>query len=586
VTRPVIAQNAALFYPRDLSRLNLVQLVAGLFEDAALDVVSFAAEDGGSAERELAIPFLPGMDEVVVDAGRLRFEARSMALSVTDFAERKRSNGLIVSLPEQALLRKVVIDEPVFQDARKTRAQLRVVVRPAEPDGPPIFAFPDFELGKLYGRVLSGLSVTDVAGGMIQLAVPPTSGRAWLIQFAEGDEATKLEPVAFESAVRSVTVDAAARNLTLVSVAGDGSETVLWSSPAALRPDAGDQIVEFAPLAQKLLSDRLAAVGAATGNVTLPIRLVFRSDSAGTIAILERTLDARYRVQPLGLEPARVELRGGWTPLRLQAPAGVRPRDGSARLTARHLGRELNPGSPEPPPALPVTGVRVTSTHWAAVDVPFLLPRPGADETQPLAGVRVYLGSPKGAEAVLELRADVAGVPGDSLGPPSVRELLPGTSDWVDFDPPQPILVATGPPVWLTLRSSRGELRWFGANGAGGRVSVDDGRSWGEVDPLLLPASTPLAQLFHAVDAPFAAPRVLVHRGPTRLAELVLDRPLDTAGTEFATASDALPAPVLEALAAASGVGRVTTELSLFSRAALDLTVDGAEVSYSPFGGA
>src|SRR5436309_7163446 len=101
------------------------------------------------------------MDEVVVDAARLRLEGRSMALSVTDFAETKRSDGLIVSLPEQALLTKIVIDEPVLQGA-KTRAQLHAVIRPAEPKGggfepgPPIFASPDFGLGPPFGPGVGG----------------------------------------------------------------------------------------------------------------------------------------------------------------------------------------------------------------------------------------------------------------------------------------------------------------------------------------------------------------------------------------------------------------------------------------------
>jgi hypothetical protein len=585
-----MAKAAALFYPLDLSELSLVQLVAGILEDEALDLVSFAGETGGSAERELAIPFLPAMDEVVVDAARLRLEARSMALSVTDFAETKSSDGLIVSLPEKALLSRVVIDEPELQGT-KTRAQLHAVIRPAEPKGagfepgPPIFASPDFGLGPLYGRVLSGLTVSEVTEGRLQLAIPPTSGRAWLIQFADGDGPTELQPVGFDSAVRSVTIDAAARNLTLVAVAADGGETLLWSYADALLPAAGIQTVEFAPVAQKLLSDRLAALGDAKGNVTLPIRLVFRSESAGTIAILERTLDTRYRVRPLGAGPAKVELRGGWTPVRLEAPAGLRPGSGSSRLTARHLGRELNPGSPEPAIGRPLAGVRVTPTHWAAAPVPFLpAPPAAAGSTLPLVGARLYLSSSDDGEAVVELRGDVAGVPGDPLGPPSVRQLPAGTSDWVDFDPPQPISVVTGPPVWLTLRSNRGELLWFGAGGAGGRISSDGGVTWGEVDPLLVPASTPLAQLFHDVEPPFTLPRILIHRGETRLAELVLDQQLGTDGTEFGSSDDALPPALLDVLAAAPGSRRVTTEVSLFSRTALDLSVQGAELSYSPFG--
>jgi hypothetical protein len=66
----------------------------------------------------------------------------------------------------------------------------------------------------------------------------------------------------------------------------------------------------------------------------------------------------------------------------------------------------------------------------------------------------------------------------------------------------------------------------------------------------------------------------------------VLDRPLGTDGTEFGASAEALPAAVLDALAAAPGSGRAPTELQLFSRTAVDLTVEGAELSYSPFGAA
>jgi hypothetical protein len=78
----VTAQLAtALFYPRALVRTQLLQLVAGVLDDPSLDVVQFDVS-GGSAERDLAIPFLPAMDEVVVSDASLELEARPLELEL------------------------------------------------------------------------------------------------------------------------------------------------------------------------------------------------------------------------------------------------------------------------------------------------------------------------------------------------------------------------------------------------------------------------------------------------------------------------------------------------------------------------
>ena len=207
---------------------------------------------------------------------------------------------------------------------------MRVVVRPAEPQGtgfafgPPIFATPSFVLAsKLYDPVLGGMMVTELAGGSLKLTLPDVAGTAWLIQFAKGDEATKLSTLDLATTVRTVTVSAATRELTLVVPGEDGTsgdDVLLWSYPSAFLRDIGEQIASFTPVAQKRLT---AGLGTTAGTPTLSIPLRFRSAAGGRVAVTRRTLEAHYEVRPLRPGAGTLRLGGSWTPLRLLGAGGA-----------------------------------------------------------------------------------------------------------------------------------------------------------------------------------------------------------------------------------------------------------------------
>jgi len=67
----------ALFYPGALGEAQRQSLIAGVLEAAPFDRIDFPHEDGGEASQELAIPLLPGMDDVRVDEARLRLRVVS-----------------------------------------------------------------------------------------------------------------------------------------------------------------------------------------------------------------------------------------------------------------------------------------------------------------------------------------------------------------------------------------------------------------------------------------------------------------------------------------------------------------------------
>lgn len=602
----------ALFYPRELLTTQLKLLVAGVLEDPSLDVVQFG-DGGGTADRELAIPFLAGMDEVVVDDASLRLSARSLELDLPQSAYSVSNAsgdnvGVVVSLKAPGRLTRIVMDNPTFTAGVKAGQRyaygvggvstgavgaaetMRLVVRTATPKstggfdfGPPIFVDQPFRLDSpFFGLVLGGLSVSAVSGSKLQLTFPPTSGSAWLVQFAFGDEAAKLKPLAYTSAVSSVRVAASPTNLSIVVPGEDGgADTVLWSYANALLPEVGDQDVSFTPVAQTRLAAELEGA-----SVTLPVPLRFASETAGKVAIEARTLDAHYRVFPLGPDPVEERLGGGWTPLRLAAPAALRPAGGELQLTAVHLGRALNDGSPVPPLDLPASGVRVDSERWAATATPFLAPAGTEVATLPLVSVQVPLEAQVETEVSLEIRGGAANTPAAPLGPPVVRQLDPGTRGWIEFELPQPLELPTGgEPPWVSLRTTKGEVRWF-AEGAGtGRISADGGETWGEVDPLLVDAATPLALLFHAVSPPYAPPQLELRLGPQALPPLVVGvrSPADEA--EFSLPSTAVPAALVDAVAHTVGTGRATTVVSVFSRAVCDLTIASLSLRYEPAGG-
>jgi hypothetical protein len=579
----------ALFYPTTIAKAQLVSLVHGLADpaDLGLDVLTFG-EPPAPLDRELAVPLLGGMDEIEVTEARLRLRARARTQDITAWSTVMTTGpadrGVVLALQAPARLRKVVIDAPAFPDG-KPLEHLHVVVRPATPKagggftfGPPSFAAPPFALpSPMYGPILGGLTVTDLAGGRQRLELPATAGTAWLLQHATGTDAASLAPVRFTTVVRTVTIDAVPSDVEVVLAAdGEEDEVVLWSHPGALLPDIGEQDISFAPLAQRHLSARLASAGAAP---TLPVSLSVRSATTGDLIVAQSALSARYRVKPLAAEPLTLALPGGWSDLALRAPAGLRALAGTLQAGVRHLGRELNGGSPDPPRALPDAGLRADANRWAAVAV-------AVEGTAPLVSAQVLLAVPAATEAVVELRAGGAGAPGPALAAPVVAQLEPGPPAWIEFELATP-LAAPG-EVWLVVRATRGSVRWFAGGDAGdaSRISLDRGATWGAPEPSLTPAGAPLALLYHRLDGELPLPQVHLELAGAQVSADLLAGAARTGPASFTLTSLAVPDPVLAALRAAPGSPgeRFETTLTLFSRAVAELTLSGAALTYDPYG--
>lgn len=561
-----------LLYPSSIAIGTLTLLIRGLAA-APADVFTFPP-GGGDNDLELAVPRLPGMDEVVVDVAQLRVVARTTPLEpdgyqVVDAA----GGGSILDLGAESRLRKVVVDAPATGTAALPHLHTVVRAAPGRVPGPPLFADPAFDGPPMFGRVLEGLTVSTVAEGR-QLSLPGAPGSAWLLQYATGQEVTELTPLPDRLTVRRVVVDAAATDVTLViRGATDDEQVPLWHHPGAFLPEAGEQEISFTALAQKQLA---AALADDDGTPALPIPLRVSATGAGAVQVTRKTLTTRYLARPLGPEPVTARIGGDWTPLTLSAPAARRPQSSTLRVTARHWGRELN-GTRFPPLVPPRAGFWVGDRRLVAAAVP-------VDGTVSLVVVRALVSAVEGAEAVLELRADAAGAPGTPVAAPVVLQVPPATDPaWLEFVLPAPVAATAGSTVWAALRTNRGALRWCALPGGSGdpvRASLDSGASWGEVDGSLVGTGGPVVQLFHLAEPAAALPVELYLAGGG--AGTVTLTAVPGAAREFQAVAE-LPAAVLATLAAATGGDRADTPLTLFSRAVADLTVTELTLAYDPF---
>lgn len=589
-----------LFYSPQLQLTALRRYAQGLFTPDAIDVIRFEDHDGGIQERRMAIPFLRGMDRVIVERALLGLSSQPRRMQV-DFQERITAQpGVVLLLPRMSRLYRVGLDyeAPVIEGET-----VRVVVRNAEPESggfsfsPPVFAccpvFP--RPGPLFPRPLSGMSLLATGQGSVLRFSQPPLGRAWLIQLAVGSDPVDLEALQVTPKLRFVRVEALAQDLKL-SIRLDQEAPQLWGHPGTFLPETGVQEVDFSPLAQRRLSQALAQADAQS-TVTLPVELDLESASGGDVRIVSRRLDARYVVDAVGSEGAELGLQGDWTGLRFDAPAALRPLRASADYRIRLLGRELNAASPEPPLAKPTQGLRVRSGITLAARSRFLSPRPGALGQSPLVAVRLYLSAAMPCEAVMELRGDAAGAPGPLLAPLAARQLEAGFLGWKDF----PLEQAWIPPeadiaLWVSLRSNQGELFWYEApleraiQGAK-LVSLDRGASWGAPQEALAPGPTDhplLIQLFHAVPDPQPEPIVRLRGGSGLLAANLLRpaagrRPSRNGPREFELKDAPLPSPLLNLLGQQPGTGKASTDLNLFSPAVADLSISNLQLEYDPF---
>ena len=588
---------APLFYSRGLNVTQLVQYALGVFEPPAVDVVEFDDQDGGVVERELAVPFLRGMDSVVVENAKLQLRSKPREMEIDDYqvSEPGGQPGIVVRLPRISRLLKIAIDFTVPPEfAAQT---VRIVVRNAQPQqtggftfSPPVYAAPDFDSpGPMFSKTLTGLSRTNTSTGAV-LSFPRPLGEAWLLQLATGDDAVKLNAIAVNPTVRYVRIDAVPQNLTLAIRLADESPQ-LWSHPQLFLPEAGVQDVDFSPLAQKRLSEVLKEADPTTA-VTLSLGLEFKSDSGGDVSIASRTLDARYHVDAIGADGQNRRLGGDWTPLDINAPAALRPVKVAADITVRPTGRELNAASPEPPLDRPSRGLRLQQDTLVAGATTFTAPVAERLADSPLVSARVYVSSRVASEVVLELRADAAGAPGAPVAPPVVRQFEPGFNGWAEFELESPWTPpAAQVDLWACVRTNLGEVLWYAApgeeSGAGRLVSLDRGASWGAADEALALNGPLLVQLFHSVPDPQPEPTVRLHRGGSLLSGNVLrsgsNAPVRQGPREFVLQGASLPDAVSNLLASAQGSEKVTTAMSLFSRAVADLQITRLLLEYDPF---
>lgn len=595
---------SALFYSPDLELGQLQQYALGVFVPAG-ELVEFGedaeTEAGREVKRELGVPYLDGMNEVVVVEARLELQARSHEVEV-DFSLREVAGekGIVIALERPARLFRVHLryDEP---DTSADPSQLvRLVIRGAEPQGdgfaigPPLFADPSFPPpGPMYPPVFSGLSVVKSGSGRV-VTLPRPLGSAWLVQVARASSAIDLEPLDVTPIVEKVVIDAAATNLA-VEMATDGGAVPLWSHPEMLLPDAGRQEVDFTTLAQRELSARLGAAGEAAGEaaVTLPVALTFRSETAGAVSITDKRLTARYQARPLESEPLTLTLGGSRTPLTLSAPGGLRPLAASLDMTAKPLGRELNRASPGPPVGLPTTGLVVTLERSVAAEARYLPLEEAPAEEQPLVAVRLWVEAETESEAVLEVRGSVAAAPGEGQAAPVARIVEPGFSGWLEFELAEPLTLPAGESsLWLTLRLNKGELLWYAtpADEAAPEpmevlLSTDGGSSWGEPEGALGHFRPLLAQLFQRSLDPRPRPVVRLLDGSRLLAVDLLAGGVETVSesgvVEVAARGRNLPAGLLDLLAGAEGTR--DSEIVLYSPTVLDLTLESLVLSYDPF---
>jgi len=290
----VRAAAGPLFFATDLAAALVARLAAGVDAPADVDPIELGGDD---VVREFGVPFLAGVDEIDVSEASFSVgvPAESDPRETTYQATQEGGgNGVYVSLPSPGRLIRVGL---TYDPPAAPPATLRVVVRPATAGAsgftasPPVFASPAYPaLGPMFGPVLGGLTVTNVAGGGRLLTMPATMGSAWLVQLATGsddDGAGKLAPLALVPTVDSVLVDALPTNFA-VTLAADGGDVTLWSRPGLFLRGGAPQPVSFLPLARKQLTAQLKSASGAA----LTLRLTFHSDSPARVEVSSKRLSA------------------------------------------------------------------------------------------------------------------------------------------------------------------------------------------------------------------------------------------------------------------------------------------------------
>jgi len=586
----MIAAAPPLFYAADMVQQEVQLLMHGVSAVPVFDTIDFPQEGGGTQDRLLAIPYLPGMDTVKINEAAFAFRVGDMSTDIFTFSASNEpsSQGTVLRLAQSAKLRKVEIEyeapEPI------DGVSFRVIVRPVDGTnfGPPIFAAPHFPApGPTFGPVLAGMSIDTLSGNRRRLSFADMLGSAWLIQIAKGNSVTELEPLEIRPQIKRVTIAATPNDLS-VTLAGD-PPTSLWSNPGVLLPESGLQEVSFLPLAQQRMSKALET--ASPDDLTLPLSINFDAASAARLEVTQRALSGIYEVRPL-LEDSKVLRLGGRADaIEMEAPEGLRPTAGKVTLVAKLRGQALNGNSYEAPLSLEGQGLSVNAERFVAAQIQ-IAQRPDAaiGASVPLSSIAGMFEATEQAELVLELREDAAGRPGAPIGPTIVHQLAKGEKGWVDFNLPAPITVAPDTVLWATIRMTKGEVFWHAGNDASvgamgfATVSVDSGASWGDASIALEQPLPLLVQAFHLVDPPQPRPEIRLSVSGVLLptdwfAEAVVETP-----TQYRVETT-FPGQVLDAFAMATalpGEARAKSKILLHSASVLDLVLSEVSLEYDP----
>ena len=593
--------SSALFYEGSLSASDLRKAMADR-SSIAPKPLSFDSETGGAIARNLAMPFVVGMDAVRITSAQLGLRIPAGEREITPkVGEVENGTGRLIDLGQPDVLTAFELAPPgedpsVFQqylasaeaNAVGDKNTMRLVVRPAalsgdNPYGPPAFVNPPLPaVGTMYPAALDGIIPTILETGNLKISLPPVSGQAWLVQFSQGAEAKDLAPLPFAASVVRVWVAKQPRDLTLVAKGVAGAEVVLWTHPGVLPAGTDVGAIDFLAVAERQLAGRFADA-AKTSPTTLALPLELRCKSAAAVDVTTRVLDGLYEAHAI-TDPVAISLGGAWAKQVLNLPGGRRPTGSALKVRLRHQGRAVN-GGQVPSPVLPTRGMRVAGEHQVARALA-LDPLPGAapGSSVPVVAARVCLATDGDAEAVLTLCQDAAGAPGALVAAPVVVSVLAKTRGWIEFPLATPItLTANQPRLWVILRRTRGEIFWL-AEGAGDvRASSDKGKTWALVEPVLVEPEAPLVQILHAEAPPAQIPPVALALGTRWLTTSLMSGLADSTTGEWATDTLSLPGALLDVLGQRPEPKRGPTEILLYTRALMDLSIENAIFTYDPY---
>lgn len=531
---------------------------AALLEDIEIMSEVFFPTPGAVVERELGIPFAAGMDDITVDTAELELRTKSHIVNAMTAPVAFGAGAVAFDLGTEGRLTEIELTDNVthWPPTSASRLVIRAATRQGDSyvAGAPLIAEPGFN-GEMFGVLLGGMTILDTR----KVRFPPITGTAFIVTWANGSSATSLTTDATKTmGVKQVKVEAVPRDASVTLVAGE-TEVPVWNQPGPLLPGRL-QSVSFVPAAERLLRAQLAT-GAPPA---LAVTLRFRSAAESKLEITSPALTATYRAEPK-TQPLRASLRGSYEQIALDAPATRAPSSSELRVTAKYLGRMLNEMHDATSDAPPLSGLRIDGEKSVAARVPL---KPAS-----LAGVRVQVAVLQASEIALELRADAAGGPGAPLAPQAVRQLAAPFVGWYEIELPSP--VAAGEEfVWVTLRATKGEVVWCcdAAEDAAARVSDSKRASWVDAESPLQPR----AQLFDAVPPP---PQIDVRLREGPAWTLTRTGP---DSVDYAADAATLPQAVRVLLAAAqsSNGSRATSNIQLFSRAAVDLALANIRLSY------